>query len=676
MSSSSEQSYEDDFENSVKEEKKGLKPVNIVTSPKSTPSENLSPKYTKNPETLTSPKSNKPPAKAPRKEISPKLSEVGKVGYRPNEIFEKEIQPGKKSLKNLEKENQQLRSDLKFLNDRISSILEGNLDKPLKISKKPLKEDKSSSGTIQKKLLNYELEYLRLKQIYQKFNDVECLIMLKTEVKDKKQGIETLEKDLKTLKISIENKQKDLNNFDDFQLPEEKLNHQQLMNENIKLIDQLQSLEQNISNLQEKKVKASKVEEDLQEKYEKLSTVASNYIVELGDVKSQDLFQSSKKTLENLLKVSQVSLTQLRIKEHDLKNEEKRLDHELKKFQMLLKEKDDLLNQVRIELDDALHLASSSKLEHLATLLKSNSRSISTFRSASPRAGTMVGVKSDSSLKDLNNKNLMNSLNLKNSEKNEKNESQDEKVDMGKEGLEKNQGKQNDEQGVLVFAEKKGEGGRNRIEKGMVETFDKDKEIYSNKGIETEKNETFGGKKEDIKENFEVFSENNDIIKKNHRVDKEIKKDIKERKVDIERELEFIESELDKSLKDLKELDMKKESPKGFLYQLEDQPKPKGGFFEELEKSIKKSEFLMNLEEPPGPKLNPLIPSPENFSPKHLKDSLDAESDEKSLKSTKELQFSSLPSNPSPLPLSSTNPFSSIALPNPKQKRNRDHLFK
>ena len=400
MSTSSEPPYEDDFENSVKEAKLDPKPIQTLGSPKATPT--------------------KPPSKPPRKELSPKLSEIAKLtNYKPNEIFDRQVQRGKKSVKNLEKENFLLRNEMKLLNERISMMLESDYGENVKNYKNVKTEMKGQteenakeevggrlnsktvqgSGNLMKKVLAYELEYLRLKQIYSKFNDVDCLINLRNEIRQKRNRIELLEKELKGYLHSINSKDRKINNFDIVELPEDKMNHKQLMAENMKLIEQIESFEQNLQIIIEKQEKTSAIEETLKEKYEKLSLLASNYIVEIGDIKSKDLYKSSKKTLEALLKVTQVSLTQLRIKEHDLKNEDKRLDQELNKHQLLLKEKDDVLMQVRNELDSAIHLASASKLDQLATLLKSNSRSLSTLRSLSPKAGTTFGMKSDSSLK-------------------------------------------------------------------------------------------------------------------------------------------------------------------------------------------------------------------------------------------------------------------------------------
>ena len=670
MSSSSEAAYEDDFEHSVKEPnpKPDPKPIQTVNSPKATPT--------------------KPLSKPPRKELSPKLSEIAKLAnYRPNEIFDRQVQPGKKSVQNLEKENFLLRNELKLLNERISMMLESDYGKTVKSSKnvkteqKGLKEENEKEetgdkfnlktgkgGNLLKKVLAYELEYLRLKQIYSKFNDVDCLINLRNDIRQKKNRIESLEKELKGFMFSINSKDREINNFDMVELPEDKMNHKQLMAENMKLIEQIESLEQTLQITIEKQEKTSSIEDNLKEKYEKLSALASNYIVEIGDIKSKDLYKSSKKTLENILKVTQVSLTQLRIKEHDLKNEDKRLDQELKKYQLLLKEKDDVLIQVRTELDSAIHLASTSKLDQLATLLKSNSRSLSTLRSLSPKAGTTFGMKSDSSLKGLHKVKLLNSCNYKESEKAESRE------------------------------EKFKENGDKRSEKLLNDNHETH---------EVQKND----KTKPVDQGVFVFEDKKTVtehIVQETPTSKEIK---------LIDDLNQIEEDLNNSVNLLKELS-KPKTPKLFdeldskpkpktptlFDELDSKPKAKRGFLEELENSIKKNDFFIedkNNEEIKESKKKDKSESSESisdekvfvkkeikleenfdfdFKPKVTHGLVNAEEFNKEIQVEANFDFdfkSKVASDPAKAGefKSDFDLFASIPVSKPKEKRNRDHLF-
>ena len=167
--------------------------------------------------------------------------------YKPNNIFKIEIPLQKKSLQALEKENLRLRSELKMLNDEVTSLINfsNKIDQKKPQNKeKNLNKKRSNSNIKERKLVNYEQEYLRVKALYGKFNDVNFLMNLKNDVKAKETQVAELEKKIGKIKTSIENKRKNLYNYDDKEIPYSKEAHKQLINENIQIIDTINRLDQ------------------------------------------------------------------------------------------------------------------------------------------------------------------------------------------------------------------------------------------------------------------------------------------------------------------------------------------------------------------------------------------------------------------------------------------------
>lgn len=635
-SSSSEENYEDDFEASKELKQSDLKAP--LTNPTSKP---------------------------PRQITSPKASVSSKPSYNPNLIFQTDQQLPKKSLKSLEKENRQLKSELQALNDRISSLLEKKTSNPQKPpSKKPSKDPKDPEIQTQQKILNYELEYLALKQIYQKFNDTDCLISLKSEVKSKKTQVEALEKDLKKLKLSIENKQKNINNYDDVGIPIDKNAHKQLVNENISTLDLIENSEKNIEKILDKQEKSRALEQELKEKFEKLSVVAGEYIVEAGGGKGKEVYEDSKKILDGIWKVTQASVTQLRIKEHDLKREDKMLDQELAKFSEWLKEKDKVLVKVRGELDEVMQMASASKLDELASLLKNINRPGSVMRSLSPRSGTVVRteLRSNSSNKNISPSPLRSSLNVKSSLETALKQNEDikdrKKWDNIEVKTEEIKIEKAEIKKIEVKVEKKEEV--NEIEKKPLDVFK-----YTEVKTEGLKKEKIIGKNE-IPEELESNIEDTKFILHDSIEKKkiELKKPsiLDELEESDNKRLEFLEkavlSEVKQTsiLDDLGKNDDKKLEFLGNVV-LNEEKIP--SLFDELEeRGVGNTVKYSNAKEPKPPR-NQF--SSENID---LVQDLDLPTGAVIYK---------IDSKP---PTEDINIFKTIPLSNPKEKRNREHLFK
>lgn len=316
--------------------------------------------------------------------------------YRPNDIFKADIAIQKKSLQALEKENIRLRQQLKALNDEITILLESHkFSDPKTKTKKPgnseFRESKHSTKiNLDKKLQAYENEYSKLKETYNKFNDPNYLFNKKNDAKSQEGQLSQLEKDIKKIQTSIELYQKALENYDDKGIPEDKNLHKQLLNENIQVLEQIETVEKTLEKEEEKFVKNKAKEQELKEKLEKLQIAANAYG---GDTqnpsKTKEEYQANRKNLENLETVTGSHLKSLKIKEKDMRIEKEKIEAELRKYQMSIKQKSDVLGQVREELGEVMKASSSSDLEKLAIMLKSTQRVNSLTKSVSPRSGKL-----------------------------------------------------------------------------------------------------------------------------------------------------------------------------------------------------------------------------------------------------------------------------------------------
>ncbi|OMJ90640.1 hypothetical protein SteCoe_6915 [Stentor coeruleus] len=325
---------------------------------------------------------------------SVQTDDMGK--YRPNDIFKADIAIQKKSLQALEKENIRLRDQLKALNKEITILLESHKSSDPKVkTKKPgnseFRESKhSTKTTLDKKLQAYEIEYAKLKETYSKFNDPNYLFNKKNDAKTQETQVVQLEKDIKKIQTSIELYQKALENYDDKGIPEDKNLHKQLLNENIQVLEQIETVEKTLEKEEEKFVKNKAKEQELKEKLEKLQIAASVYTSDQQNPsKTKEEYETNRKNLENLETATGSYLKSLKIKEKDMKIEKEKIDAELRKYQMSIKQKSDVLGQVREELGEVMKASSSSDLEKLAIMLKSTQRTNSVTKSVSPRSGKL-----------------------------------------------------------------------------------------------------------------------------------------------------------------------------------------------------------------------------------------------------------------------------------------------
>ena len=362
---------------------------------KSSNDSDASQEYEEDFETSHALEESKPEAENDHLSNSPALDSKAKKPdppkYRPNDVFKTEIAGQKKGLKALEKENHHLRSALKALNDEITHLVESTINPT---SKKPpsmpkAKSKRSSASTQEKKVAYYEVEFNQVKETYDKFNDVNSLMAIKNEVKTKEVHIAQIEKEMKKTQASIEAKQKHLDTYTDREIPENKSLHKQLMNEKIEICDLVHHLELAMKREQQQHSKNIEKEEELKEKYEKLQAVSKVYLIipPNSNPREKEEHKKHQHALSKLEKISASSKTQLKIHEHDLKLEKESIDRELRSYQQSIKKKAEVLAQVRAELEEVIEIASASNLDKLAILIKSIQRPGSVKHSLSPRSG-------------------------------------------------------------------------------------------------------------------------------------------------------------------------------------------------------------------------------------------------------------------------------------------------
>lgn len=307
--------------------------------------------------------------------------------YRPNNVFKAEIATQKKSLQALEKENQQLHIELTALSDEINFLIESNASAVKKVPKKEKSSSKYVSSNIQeKKAVNYEIEYNQIKETYDKFNDVNFIMKLKNEVREKQGQIAILEKNAKKIQFTIESKQKELDHYDEKEIPESKTLLKQLINEKIQISDSIQNLELAIEKHYKQHEKTLEKTTELQEKFEKLQFLSKQF--PLNSEILENPHKPSTKFLKKLQSAGSARLAHLKIQEHDAKAQKDLIEKDLKHYQQSIKSKADVLSKVRNELEEALQMASSTNLNSLAILIRSTQRSGSVKHSLSPRCDT------------------------------------------------------------------------------------------------------------------------------------------------------------------------------------------------------------------------------------------------------------------------------------------------
>jgi hypothetical protein len=309
--------------------------------------------------------------------------------YNPDDVLKTYITTNKKSLQTLEKENYQLRCDLKSLNMELTELLESKETQGKKRKNKSKEQKINSKDQKEKKLIVYELEYNKIKETYDKFNDTSLFINLNNEINEKQSKILELEKSNKRLQFDIESKQKDLQDHVEKDIPEDRNIYKLLIDENmqiIKVIDQIQQKNEKEKIKHEKNIQK---EAELKEKLEKLKIIADEYLnTRSHSNKQKELYENNKKNLKNVEIKSSASLVQLKIQEKDMRIKKEEIEKEIKAYQDLIKKKTEALNEVQAELGGVMHMAPSSSLTKLSVLLKSLQRSYSVKKSASPKIDT------------------------------------------------------------------------------------------------------------------------------------------------------------------------------------------------------------------------------------------------------------------------------------------------
>lgn len=346
-------SYEDDFES--------IEPTSNIPSSKAT--------------------QERPPSKSLNysfKDLTYKKSarshEISKSPNRPASTF----RAGKKTFQALLAENKDLRFRLKKINDDLSHIL-SNFPRKTKNTARSTNFPDSQNTRLQV----YINEYVLLKNRVKKIMNPEHLIKLKNEIKQKETEISSLEKEIKLLKKSQKNRDKNLEKFwvEDF-TPNDLTNFSHMSNQLYKYREQIENLEsqqskdeENYKNLQEK-------EEDLTIKIEKLQDLWDIY-----NEKSENM--SKNKEIKDRVEVLTKKLKMLESKGQNrlnkLENQEKVISFELDQMkkekqtlELSIEKKHKESGEYIKELQKVANNVSQNDMGHLLGLVKINNSESST----------------------------------------------------------------------------------------------------------------------------------------------------------------------------------------------------------------------------------------------------------------------------------------------------------
>ncbi|OMJ93783.1 hypothetical protein SteCoe_3232 [Stentor coeruleus] len=294
----------------------------------------------------------------------------------------------KKNRKQLEKENHQLRKDLQDLNEALNKYIES-----VALNKKKMKKVKRNSSdpkmindqNTDKRLKIYESEYMKIKEKHERINNPSYILTLKEDIKNKEKKLSELEKTAKIMSKDQNSRGKNLENYDDKLLVEEKAQCQQLEDEFNKLDEQIKIMERNIEKEQNWYESNCSKEADLQNKLEKLKVSNENYQQEpVVDKKLASKYSNFVSALQNLEKIRTNTAAQMKVQENTLKNHKDALQKEIDLVNKQSQEKSTELNKIRRDLENVMEIAKANNMKGLVSMVNIPKRP-SSESSSSPR---------------------------------------------------------------------------------------------------------------------------------------------------------------------------------------------------------------------------------------------------------------------------------------------------
>ena len=178
------------------------------------------------------------------------------------------------------------------------------------------------------------------------------------------------EKRNRALDRGQKDKGKKIENFDDKELAENKLEYQHLEEELSKINDQITIIKGQIEKEDEWYQSNQEKEYILQDKLDKLDKCKpEEYQTQYTDNRILKKYNEMKNNLLNIEKTKSGVVSQLKVQEYSVKSQKESYQKELAEFQRKIKEKTEELKKLRYELEETTMLASNHNMGKLISLL-------------------------------------------------------------------------------------------------------------------------------------------------------------------------------------------------------------------------------------------------------------------------------------------------------------------
>ncbi|CAG9322890.1 unnamed protein product [Blepharisma stoltei] len=295
-----------------------------------------------------------------------------------------------KYLSRLNKENIELRSQLKNLNRKLNEVLEISKKKPrarsTSVNREHVRHEQLNIKDKQVKI--YENEWKKLKSRLEKIQGTDYTKQLKDEISQKETQIKELEKKVKSMKLKQNDRGKHLNKLED-DLPDHVKSANEASSEKNRLTELVRDLEQKLEKSHEEYEHWYEKEIDLNEKLEKLNEIAGQYDFKPVSKKGKEiciLYEELSKSYQKSLKIYENTINQLKFQERDLKQQYDSNDLELSQANKKIKWKQEELAKIQDELNKVMESGSSiQSLDRLISLANHKRTSRSGSEISTPR---------------------------------------------------------------------------------------------------------------------------------------------------------------------------------------------------------------------------------------------------------------------------------------------------